>query len=774
MEKKIKKMKTSEIFEKIYPKLNPAQREAVLAVTGPLLVLAGAGSGKTTVLVNRIAQIIKYGQLGEQNVDIPVAEGASPAELEQALTAHAVNPCPPWAVLAITFTNKAAGEIKRRLQTALGSEQAGELWAGTFHSVCAKLLRITLARGTTARLGIDRDFTIYDTDDSKRLITKCVKDLNLDEKVFAPRMVMSHISSAKDKMQTPEKYLDSVAGDFRQQKIAEIYARYASELERANAVDFDDIILKTVQLLSEDGEVREHYQRRFRYILVDEYQDTSHAQNLLVQILGGGHRNVMAVGDDDQSIYRFRGAVVDNILNFGDSFPGVKVIKLEQNYRSTQNILDAANCVISKNTKRHGKNLWCDAGKGELITLRQLENQNIEGDYIVSEIKGAMSGNPDAKYSDFAVLVRINALGHSLERTFNKSGIPYRILGGTRFADRKEIRDITAYLALLVNPKDDLRLKRIINVPTRKIGETTVGAVEEIASHLGMSMLEVCGRAKEFAALARVAAKLEEFAALIYNMKEAVENLTLDKLIEYVHVSSGYRSMLEAGGESEEERLNNIDELIGNAKEFAELREEATLREFLEENALVSDVDNYDTNADAVVVMTIHAAKGLEFDSVFLPGMEENVFPGVQSQHDDDELEEERRLAYVAFTRARKRLYITHARERMTYGKTGHNPLSRFVGEIPSEYIHDATEFVRAPVNALAQGRASAAARPVRKTSAPTETFAPGEGVSHNIFGVGVILTATKMGSDTLYEIAFDKVGTKKLMATFAKLKKAE
>ena len=785
------------LFDRLYGTMNEKQREAVFKIDGPLLILAGAGTGKTTVLVNRIAFIVKFGnayadesipaELSERDIKaLEEAVDLEPEQMEQALLPYACSPCPPWAVLSITFPNKAAKEMKERLERILG-EAAKEIWAGTFHSVCVRILR-----RYGDRVGYAPGFTIYDTDDSKRVLAECLRQLNIDEKQMPIRTTLTHISRAKDRLLTPEAYEAEAGTDFRLSQIAAIYALYQKKLRDANALDFDDIIMQTVRLLSNDQEAREYYQNRFRYVCVDEYQDTNHAQFVLTQLLSAKHRNLMVVGDDDQSIYKFRGATIENILNFDASYKDAAVIKLEQNYRSTSNILDAANAVIRNNFGRRGKELWSSHGPGNKICVSRLDNQNEEARFIINKIMELVI-REKRSYSDFAVLYRVNAQSGNLENIFAKSGVPYRLLGGTRFYDRKEIKDILAYLCIVNNPADNLRLKRIINEPKRKIGETTVRAIEMISEYEGVSMIDAMRNAENYTAISKSAGKLREFVAMIDAFAELSKTAPLSVLFERVVTETGYKKMLEDGGEIEKDRLQNVEELISQAVEYQTNNPEATLSGYLEEVALVSDIDSYDDTADAVVLMTIHSAKGLEFPVVFLPGMEEGIFPGMQAALYPEELEEERRLAYVAITRAKERLYALHVRERLLYGKTQYNPQSRFLTEIPEDYIENGQVKSRsAGAETQKEPEAAQPARSNRKTPVISqeffkpsdlssqvgrttgyERFSTGDCVSHLTFGKGIVMSVKEMGADILYEIAFDKVGTKKLMATYAKLKKA-
>ena len=788
------------LFDKVYSaKLNPEQRKAVFTANGPLLVLAGAGSGKTTVLVNRISFLIKYGNAYfSEHIPEDLSEGLvialesayemSCEEISHILPEFIYAPCPPWAVLAITFTNKAAGEIRARLQSTFEDASISEsIWAGTFHSVCLKMLR-----KYSDRLGYSDGFSIYDTDDKKRMISLCMKELEIDEKRLNVRVVANEISKVKDSLIPPESY--EKPGDPRERDILRIYKLYQKKMMEYNAVDFDDIIMRTVELLEANEDVREYYQRKFRYVLVDEYQDTNYAQFVLTKLISEKSRNIMVVGDDDQSIYRFRGATVENILNFDKTFPDATVIKLEQNYRSTENILAAANAIIKNNCDRHSKKLWSDKGEGEKIVLHEAYEQNDEGRYIIEQIVRGVRER-GRKYSDFAILYRVNELARSLETTFTKSGIPYKILGSMRFYDRKEIKDIVAYLSVINSPGDSLRLKRIMNEPKRKIGAATVEAVEELASIEGKTMYEIMKASADYTVLSKTADKLTSFVAMIEEIKSSESTPSL--LIEKVFTDTGYKAMLEAEGFEGEGKISNVNEFISAAVEYekrcADSGDVATLLGFLEEISLVSDVDKYDENADAVVLMTIHAAKGLEFPIVFLAGVEDGIFPSQQNMGDPDEMSEERRLMYVAITRAKEKLYITHAKNRTMYGRTGFNPLSVFIREeLPDTLtVRDGIRKApprQSPSYAPQQQRFSRESAPTelrrppdifpsaqKKSGASSygiEKFRPGTRVSHSVFGAGVISSARDMGGDVLYEVAFDSGITKKLMATYAKLVK--
>lgn len=730
--------------------LNDMQQLAVDTTEGPLLILAGAGSGKTTVLVNRVQHIIGDGL---------------------AL---------PWQVLAITFTNKAAGEIRERLVKAIG-EEANDIWAFTFHSCCARILR-----RFGERLGYSNHFTIYDTDDQKRVMKHCQKSLGLTDKIINHKSILSEISSAKDSLIDVEEYKSMAVNDFRKAKIADCYELYQKELLKSDAMDFDDIIFNTVKLLQENDDVRELYQKQFKYVMVDEYQDTSHAQYILVSLLAGGYKNICVVGDDDQSIYRFRGATIENILSFEQQYKNAKVIRLEQNYRSTQNILDGANSIIANNKNRKGKNLWTAAGAGEKIILNTVNSEKEESDFIVEEIlKNVAQGR---KMSDHAVLYRMNAQSRNLEITLTKSGIPHKIIGGNRFFDRKEIKDVISYFAVINNPADNVRLQRIINVPKRSIGDTTFANVLEIATGLGISAFEVCERSDEFQKTLRSAQKLMAFTNMIKHFQKLLdEGMSLSDLLQEILNETKYFDYLDEDPETAEDRKNNINELSSMFIKYQEEEEDFDLSSFLEDVALVSDIDSYNETDDCVVLMTLHSAKGLEFPIVFIPGMEEGIFPGNQSIYSEEDLEEERRLAYVGVTRAKEKLYLINARQRMLYGTTNRNLASRFIREIPVSVTKDITvdNFNRSTGftsknNAITQNNPNRANAEnahkfgqvkAQETSANVN-FAVGDTVRHKTFGTGIILSANQMGGDMLLEIAFDKAGTKKLMAKFAKIEK--
>ena len=767
--------KKRELFARYYGFLNPPQQEAVATVNGPLLVLAGAGSGKTTVLVNRIGNIILFGNTW-QSEELPddaeqlypqmlEAEHGPRAGIRSVLEQMAVDPARPWRVLCITFTNKAAGEFKERLQTLLG-ERARDIWAGTFHSVCVRILRRHIGL-----LGYPTNFTIYDTDDVKKVIAAIMKRRHMDEKILSPKAVMGLISRYKDKSYTPEEMLMDAGKDTRIIKSAEVYAEYQRELKQSGALDFDDIIMLTETLFREHPAVLEQYRNQFDYVLVDEFQDTNPSQNRLVAMRGGGKENVCVVGDDDQSIYSFRGATVENILQFDHTFPRAKIVRLEQNYRSTGHILNAANAVIKHNKGRKGKNLWTKAGEGELIHVHRPMTQGEEALAIVGEIRKQVNAGK-RKYGDFAVLYRMTALSNNIEQTFVKHRIPYRICGGLRFNERREIKDVLSYLSVVNNPADNVRLRRIINVPKRAIGDTTLLKLETIAGREGMSLFEVASNADGYSEMGKAAGKLKEFSRLIDSMREFGETHSLTATVEYVLQSSGYMRFLaeeaNADGDTEHEREQNVKEFLSTVKMFEETAEEPTLASFLEEMALVSDLDELEEGQDAVTMMTVHSAKGLEFPVVFLVGFEDGLFPGMQALMEGGE-EEERRLAYVAITRAKEALYIYHCESRMLYGRTDLRSASRFLGEIPEE---DCEKSYKNPSRRSDYTREAVTFSRPASPAGGQSVFEAGDRIKHPIFGAGEILTAQNMGGDMLYEIAFDSGSTKRIMGSFAKLTK--
>ena len=742
--------------------LNEMQQLAVDTTEGPLLILAGAGSGKTTVLVNRVEHII---------------------------SSHLAT---PWQVLAITFTNKAAGELRERLVSAIG-EEANDIWAYTFHSCCSRILR-----RFGEKIGYTNHFTIYDTDDSRRVMKQCQKQLGIEDKLINHKSILAEISRAKDSLISPEEYKQTAQNDFRKSKIAECYELYQAQLKKSDAMDFDDIIFNTVKLLEENEDVRNLYQTQFKYVMVDEYQDTNHAQYVLTSLLADKYKHICVVGDDDQSIYRFRGATIENILSFENHYKGAKVIRLEENYRSTQNILDGANAVISHNKNRKGKTLFTRSGSGDKIVYKTVMSESEESQYIIDEI--VKNVNNGMKYSDHAILYRMNAQSRNLEVMLTKSGISHRIIGGHRFFDRKEIKDIVSYLAVINNPSDNVRLQRIINVPKRAIGDTMFANVLEIGAGLGMSAFEVCERADEFQKTSRSASKLMNFTKMIRDFQECIENgMGLNDLLQEVLDVTKYLDYLQEEPETYEDRVNNIKELSSMFIKYEEESEDANLSEFLEDVALISDIDSYNEDEDAVVLMTLHSAKGLEFPIVFIPGMEEGIFPGNQSMFSEEDLEEERRLAYVGITRAKKKLYLISSQQRMLYGQTSRNMPSRFLREIPSSVIDDQsvvarrstgfttprTAYANASRNELGHSshnkigsytQSSSSAHKFGQAGNAAQKnnidFKVGDTVCHKSFGTGTVLTVTPMGGDMLLEVAFDKAGTKKMMANYARLEK--
>lgn len=783
------------VLEKDFARMNDRQKQAVFTVNGPLLILAGAGSGKTTVLINRIANILRYGDaynstylrddLDENDIAACKAyiENGTPLTTES--QEHlSVSACAPWRIMAITFTNKAAGELKDRLCAMLG-ETANDIWASTFHSTCARILR-----RDGKRIGYSSHFTVYDTDDQRRLMKSILKELDISEKNITPKSILNEISRAKDSLISPAEYALTVGDDFRLKIISRAYTTYQKRLEDADAMDFDDLINKVVELFKKCPDVLEYYQNRFRYLMVDEYQDTNHAQYTFVRMLAEKSGNLCVVGDDDQSIYKFRGATIENILSFENTFQNATVIRLEQNYRSTQNILDAANAVIEHNTERKGKTLWTQNGTGAMIHLHTAENETDEAERITKIIlDGVAAGR---KFSDYAVLYRMNSQSLTFERNFAKSGVPHRIIGGTRFYERREIREMIAYLSVINNPSDEMRLRRIINTPKRSIGDRSVEVAAQIGQQTGETLFEVVSHAKDYPALSRAANKMTLFAAQMQGLIELNndEEVTLGELYDELVERIDYLSFLKTDDpESAEDRAANVQELASNLRRFEEENPEGTLSDFLEEVSLITDIDNYDNNADSVVLMTVHSAKGLEFPVVFLPGMEENIFPGMASVYVPSEVEEERRLAYVAITRAKEELYIFHAESRMIFGMTNRNRVSRFVEEIPETLVEHtrSRDYSARPVSMPSFGGAKPFGEAPKTKSvaeaggftpkprvkpAPAGTYRVGDTVLHKAFGTGLIVSATPMANDTLLEVAFDKVGTKKLFANFARLTK--
>lgn len=770
-------------LERYFSRMNDRQREAVFTVNGPLLVLAGAGSGKTTVIVNRIANMINFGnayydESREGNsMDEAFLRAYSKGKEDDADMLRgivAVDPIKPWNILAITFTNKAAGELKERLSAMLG-EDALNIHASTFHSACVRILRSEIEV-----LGYGSNFTIYDSDDSQRMIKNVMTDLDVSEKQLAPKAVLAEISNAKDKMISPEQLLEEAGQDYRKKTIAKLYKLYDERLRAANGLDFDDILCKTVELFRDFPDVLEKYRNKYKYILVDEYQDTNHVQFMLVSMLSQEHKNICVVGDDDQSIYRFRGANIENILGFEEQFEGAKVVRLEQNYRSTQTILDAANSVISNNSSRKEKSLWTDKGKGEQIYWYKAYDENDEAQFIADSIK--KDHEVTGTYSRNAVLYRMNAQSNNIERALVRANIPYRVYGGMRFYDRKEIRDILSYLAFINNTGDMLRFRRIINEPKRGIGDSTIALIDDISRDLKLTPYEVISNCDDYAPLAKKTTALRAAAAMFKELIEAAETASLDELIDIVLDKTGYLSYLKTL-ENADTKIENVEELRSSAVQYMNSAEEPTLGGFLEEVALYTEADRDDGSEDRVTLMTIHSAKGLEYDNVYITGLEEGIFPSSRSIDSEEDIEEERRLAYVAITRARAKLILTSASRRMLFGQTQHNVTSRFIKEIGREMIvkNDNAAAVKSRMeesdNSVTEVRSSSLqqqlAREKRQTGTKeTATYEVGERVAHSIFGEGTILSVKPMANDSMLEIAFEKVGTKKIMANYAKLRK--
>ena len=787
------------VIAQAFGNLNPRQLEGVLTTEGPLLLLAGAGSGKTTVLIHRIANLLRYGR-GADAQEVPdhiteedvrflaeYVEKTAPDEWEtsRANLLCALEPAAPWQVIAITFTNKAAGELKQRLEEKIGPD-ARDVWAATFHSACVRILRRDIEK-----LGFPASFTIYDTDDSLRVIKECLKELNMDDKAFQPRTVLGYISRAKDEMLLAQAYLDQcrAKGDFRLQKIANVYLAYEKKLWAAGALDFDDIILHTVRLLQRFDDVRMYYQRKFRYVLIDEYQDTNHLQYLLAALLAGGQKNICVVGDDDQSIYRFRGATIENILSFEQEYQNARVIRLEQNYRSTGNILEAANAVIRNNRGRKGKNLWTDHGEGEKVQFYTAGNEREEGMYVATQLLRAYGEGK--QWKDCAVLYRMNALSNQIEMALKSNSIPYRVVGGFRFFERAEVKDMLSYLCVIHNPQDDLRLLRVVNNPPRGIGAKTMEHARGIAAQEGRSLWDVLSNAGQIPALKKAAPKFQTFVDLSRSMQRLAEEVDLPTFYETLIQASGYGEMLSAKTDHESKsRLENIHELSSSISGYLEHAEDPSLGGFLDEVALYTDLDSVEEADNCVTLMTMHAAKGLEFPVVFTVGMEEGVFPGFRAIGEEEELEEERRLCYVALTRAKERLYLTCAAQRMLFGRTSANLPSRFVQEIPAERVQAGGK-IRRPQQELlsdtgwsgeerfSQVQRPAAPQPARPSgtrAAPAAYRKPapkaqpmldlrkGDMVRHSAFGTGMVLTVQSMGGDALLEVAFDNVGTKRMM----------
>lgn len=789
-EKKFKELR-KKLLERSFSSMNSNQQKAVFSVNGPIVILAGAGSGKTTAIINRIVNMVNYGD-AYTNPDVPEGVSEETVNFMQELYdsgegAEKVKDIIrgskifPWNILAITFTNKAAQELKTRLFDSLG-EEGKQVWASTFHSMCARILR-----QYADRIGYTNHFVVYDDEDTKKLIKECEKNLKLDDKLLSYKTIKYEISRAKDRLIGCEEYRQRSGSDFRLSGVAEIYELYQRKLVESDAMDFDDLIVNTIKLFHTCPDVLEKYHDKFKYILVDEYQDTNYAQYILIRTLASKYKNLCVVGDDDQSIYRFRGATIENIRDFEKNFPGAQVIRLEQNYRSTKNILDAANAVIKNNINRKGKTLWTENEVGSKIKVHTAYSEHDEANYISEAIQDAVAKG--AKYSDFAILYRMNSQSNVIEKVFVKSGILYRMLGGVRFYERKEVRDMLAYLSVINNPQDEIRLKRIINQPRRSIGERTISQASELAEQEKISLLEVIRNCESYEGLQRVSLKLHGFAELMDSLIETSKSpdTSISELYQMILDKTDYMSYLKTDKDSAESRIENVKELLSNIVRYEkEAGKDATLSGFLEEVSLMSDIDNYDENSDAVSMMTLHAAKGLEFPTVFLPGFEEGIFPGMKSSINNDDIEEERRLAYVGITRSRKNLYILNSDSRMLFGSTSHNKPSRFLEEIPSELLEktkskdwktlgkgetcprSAQELrARSVLAAHNFGQVAGGSKASSKVS-----FAVGDVVNHKKFGKGTVLNVTPMSGDAMLEISFETEGIKKLMANFAHLEK--
>ena len=740
----------------IYDTLNPPQREAVAQTEGPVLILAGAGSGKTRVLTHRIAYL-----MDEKGVN-------------------------PWNILAITFTNKAAHEMRERVDKLVGFGSES-IWVSTFHSACVRILRRHIDN-----LGYDTNFTIYDTDDQKSLMKDVCRKMNIDTKIYKERSLLAQISHAKDELLTPDDMEMKAAGDYNMKKVASVYREYQAALRKNNALDFDDLIVKTVELFEKCGAVLEYYQERFKYIMVDEYQDTNTAQFKFISLLAQRYQNLCVVGDDDQSIYKFRGANIGNILGFEHVFPDARVIRLEQNYRSTRNILNAANQVIANNTERKAKTLWTENEEGSKVHFRQFLNAYEEAEYVAGEI-GKLKRNGLGNYRDCAILYRTNAQSRIFEEKFIAANIPYKLVGGVNFYARKEIKDLLCYLKTINNARDDLAVQRIINVPKRGIGATTLGRVQDYADNMGISLYEALRVAEEVPSIGRSLSKIDGFVTFIQMLKSKADVMTVEEILQEVIDSTGYVAELEAEDTEESRaRIENIDELISKTVAYQEAMEEqnqsATLSGFLEEVALVADIDTVDPDQDYVLLMTLHSAKGLEFPKVFMVGMEDGIFPSHMtiSYGDDGEMEEERRLCYVGITRAMKDLTLTCAQQRMIRGETQYNRVSRFVREIPRELVDlghtiqekkpKVEELIPTPakyskMKEILQGR-NYKPREFKVTKANSLDYEVGDTVRHIKFGVGIVKEIVEGGRDYEVTVEFDKVGVKKMFASFAKLKK--
>ena len=783
-----------QLIRRDFSRMNDPQFEAVSTVAGPVLILAGAGSGKTTVLIQRICQMIRYGRAYESE-DAPGVTAADVAELRRCLKDNlpapatlAVDPIPGYRIMAITFTNKAAKELKERIDAQVG-EEGREVWAATFHSTCARILR-----RYGDRLGFTDRFTIYDTDDQKRLMKEVMKQENIDEKMFPVKNLLTAVSRAKDQLIDPEEFEKQAGEDFRQKVVAKAYKGYQSKLKEYDAVDFDDLIALTVRLFEENTDILEKFQNRFRYVMIDEYQDTNYAQYRFAKLLAGERKNLCVVGDDDQSIYRFRGATIENILSFEDEYKGAKVIRLEQNYRSNQTILNAANAVIANNAGRKGKRLWTARKDDSVIVSYTASDEADEARFVADRIQESVAAG--RKLSDHAILYRMNAQSNAVENVLMRSGLPYRVVAGLKFFDRKEIRDVVAYLHLIHNPNDGVALQRVINEPKRGIGDTTLGHLARLSEAQGLSMLAIARQADDYADLSRIAGKLKEFAALIDRLAVMADEMPLHEFFETMVRETGYLPALEALGEEGSDRVDNVAEFASSILSYEHEAETPTLSGFLEEIALITDMDRDDETQDRIWLMTMHTAKGLEFPVVFLIGFEEGIFPGSMAiSGSTQDMEEERRLAYVGITRAKDVLFLTHAASRMIFGRTERHAPSRFLAEIPEELIeNEKAAFLSNVFSGFGEHSRNAfekhtdsfgfyeekpqrsfAAR-VPRAPAPAAPASGGlrvgDRVKHKAFGEGTVLSAVAMGNDVMLQIAFDSVGTKKLMSNFARLEK--
>lgn len=770
------------IIEQNFSSLNEMQKKAVMKTKGPLLILAGAGSGKTTVLINRILNILTFGEQtdfapdGITNEDLmfitEYLTNQKPENKQKAFEICRANSVKPWEVIAITFTNKAAQELKDRLKQAIG-EKSADVWAYTFHTACLRILRNHIEK-----IGYNKNFTIYDEDDRKKVITDILKDLNIDDNFISQKVVMKEISNAKDNLISPKQYEERVKGDYYKNQIFEIYKIYQQRLKNANALDFDDIIFKTVELLKNNEDIREYYQQKFKYIFVDEYQDTNHAQYIFTSLLAEKHKNICVVGDDDQSIYKFRGATIKNILDFEKKYKDAQTIKLEQNYRSTSNILSAANEIIKNNIYRKGKHLWTQNSKGEKICFHKSDNQEREADYIARTIIDGIEKG--MKWSDFAVLYRNNALSNNIESAFRRNSIPYKVYRGRDFFSRAEIKDMFAYLWIIENPADTLRLKRIINVPSRKIGERSIEIAQQEADVQGVILYDIVKNAKNYKSIARSAAAMENFINIIEELRDYKDNFPISNLYDKMLEDTGYFEMLNSKGDFESKnRLENIMELKSTIIEYEKNVINPTLSGFLEDMALYTDADRVSENEDATLMMTMHSAKGLEFPVVFLCGMEEGLFPSTMSCS-DDLIEEERRLCYVAVTRAKKELHITCTQQRLIYGKTQHVVPSRFINEIPENLFNSNVskqsilkheletqkkdEYIRKNYNFVKQAYKTSSNVNKNTKFEDLKQIVVGDKIKHRAFGEGIVINLKPMGGDILLEIEFVEKGIKRLL----------